>query len=528
MPTLWRSRRLHLLTAALLLPLLLVACGGKGGSKEVPANAVALVGDEPITRAAFASMLAADRLNGQPLPAAGTTAFRTERNKLLDQLVQEAELQQHARSQFGIEIDDAQVERQLDALRTRTSAGSESQFKALAQQGLTEARARAQIRQRLLGAAVLDQLSAQASVTDDEIERYYKSHLKGYERPATRRVSHILVRTRAQAEELERKLRSGAAFAALAKRYSIDDTTAASGGVLAGGITRGQTLPAFDRVAFSLKTNAISPPFPTESGWEIIEATSDVTPQKTTPLSAVRSAIEAALLTTKRRNALDRWANETRKTYAERVVYAPGFGPAPQTPSAGRLNLLDARNGRRPAVAPVEGEARALRRDPASHELVRGSAAEDAEAGAGGPSLRHCLDLGDRGERTAHAPRRRDRRPPAALPARRERVRCELAAVRIVERARREEEEEGAGRDAAAPVHRQAGCLPRRELVRLHVPMPVRPEVDVDRARPARDPDVPRPAVGDRRPRGDRRRQAESERESGGARHRLTSSRARC
>ncbi len=302
----------------------------------MPANAVALVGDESITRTAFASMLEADRLKGEPLPAAGTTAFRTERNKLLDQLVQEAELQQHARSQFGIEIDDAQVERQLDELRTRTSGGSESQFKAaLAQQGLTESRARAQIRQRLLGAAVFDQLSAQASVTDDEIERYYKSHLKGYERPATRRVSHILVRTRAQAEELERKLRNGAAFAALAKRYSIDDTTAASGGVLAGGITRGQTLPAFDRVAFSLKRNAVSPPFPTQSGWEIIEATSDVTPGKTTPLSGVRSAIEAALLSTKRRNALDRWAQETRKTYAERVVYAPGFGPAPQTPNAG-------------------------------------------------------------------------------------------------------------------------------------------------------------------------------------------------
>ena len=61
MPTLWRSRRLRLLTAALLLPVPLVACGGGGGSKEVPANAVALVGDEPITRAAFASMLAANR-----------------------------------------------------------------------------------------------------------------------------------------------------------------------------------------------------------------------------------------------------------------------------------------------------------------------------------------------------------------------------------------------------------------------------------------------------------------------------------
>ena len=97
---------------------------------------------------------------------------------------------------------------------------------------------------------------------------------------------------------------------------------------------QGETLPAFDRVAFALKTNAISEPVRTPSGWHIIEATSDVMPGTTTPLSSVRSTIEAALLSTKRQNALPRWIHETRTAYAPRVVYAPGFGPAPQTPTA--------------------------------------------------------------------------------------------------------------------------------------------------------------------------------------------------
>ena len=97
--------------------------------------------------------------------------------------------------------------------------------------------------------------------------------------------------------------------------------------MLAGGIEKGQTLPAFDRVAFSLKTNAISAPVRTQSGWHIIQATADVTPGTTTPLSEVRSTIEAALLSTKRQNALGQWVDETRAAYAKRVVYAPGFGP---------------------------------------------------------------------------------------------------------------------------------------------------------------------------------------------------------
>jgi foldase protein PrsA len=305
----------------------------------VPANAVALVGDEPITRAALASLLAAtrqsDRLKGQAFPPVGTPDFRTARNRLLDQLVEESEFEQQARSEFGIEIDDAQVERQFEQLRERTSGGSEARFReALAQQGVTEAQVRARLRQRLLGEAVFARLSAKASVSADEIQGYYRSHHKGYEQPATRRVSHILVRTRAEADELERKLRNGAGFAALARRYSIDESTAAAGGALAGGIVQGQTLPAFDRVAFALKTNAISEPVRTQSGWHIIEATSDVRPGTTTPLSSVQSTIEAALLATKRQDALPRWIRETRTEYDPRVVYAAGFGPPPQTPTA--------------------------------------------------------------------------------------------------------------------------------------------------------------------------------------------------
>jgi parvulin-like peptidyl-prolyl isomerase len=328
------SRRLRLaLGCLLLLPALVVACGGSGGPKTVPADAVALVDGQPITRAAFASLLATTRqgyrLKGQSFPAVGTAAFRKARNGLLDQLVLEAELEQHAHSEFGIAIGEEQVDRQVEQLRARMSDGSEASFRAaLARQGVTEAQVRSRIRTRLLGEAVLAQLSTRMSVSGDEIQRYYENHRKGYERPATRRLRHILVPTRAQADELARKLRAGADFAELARRYSIDAETAPAGGVLAGGVTKGQTLPAFDRVAFSLKTNAISAPVKTQGGWDIIQPTSDVSPQTTTPLDSVRPVIEAALLATKRQRALPRWVRETRDAYAKRVLYAPGFGPA--------------------------------------------------------------------------------------------------------------------------------------------------------------------------------------------------------
>lgn len=70
------------------------------------------------------------------------------------------------------------------------------------------------------------------------------------------RASHILVKTRAQAEKLLRRIRQGANFAALAKKYSTDTGSKVKGGDL-GYFARGSMVPAFDKAAFSMKPGQI-------------------------------------------------------------------------------------------------------------------------------------------------------------------------------------------------------------------------------------------------------------------------------
>ena len=317
--------------ALALLALTVAACGGSGGPKKVPANAVAIVGDVPITRAEVGAILAAHRRSaaGQQSPSPGTPEFRTERDRIVRELVQDAELEQRAKSDFGIEISDQQVDQQVAELRRRDYSDSEARLQAaLLRQGITETELRQRIRQQLLAGAVFDKFGTKTSVSDAEIEKYYRSHLEGYRQPASRPVSNILVSTRAEADRLERRLKAGADFAALARRYSTDPATASAGGRIAGGIVQGQAAPAIERAAFSLETNTISAPIHTKIGYEILRATAGMRPARTTPLSAVRDTIESQLLLEKKKTEVKQWVAETKAAYAKKIAYAPGFRPA--------------------------------------------------------------------------------------------------------------------------------------------------------------------------------------------------------
>ena len=100
-------------------------------------------------------------------------------------------------------------------------------------------------------------MTGKVSISDAEAAAYYKSHPEQYSTPAhvqpeSRDVRHILVKDKATADKIYSQLKSGGNFAALAKKYSLDPSKT-SGGQLT--ISKGQTVPQFDKVAFSLKEN---------------------------------------------------------------------------------------------------------------------------------------------------------------------------------------------------------------------------------------------------------------------------------
>jgi peptidyl-prolyl cis-trans isomerase D len=124
-------------------------------------------------------------------------------------------------------------------------------------------------------------VGATVQVSEDQLRQLYDQQVERFRVPERAHVRHILIKTvdrpasevpslQKKAEELLAKLKGGADFAELAKKNSEDPGSAEKGGDL-GWITRGQTVPEFEKAAFSLNLKELSGLIKTEYGFHIIQ-----------------------------------------------------------------------------------------------------------------------------------------------------------------------------------------------------------------------------------------------------------------
>jgi foldase protein PrsA len=319
-----------------LLPLLLLAlaatlvaaCGSSDSSKTVPSGAVALVGDEAIEKTDLDRLLAQTKTNyeaqKQEFPEVGTPQYETLKSTLLKGLVQQAQWEQ-AGAAMGVRVSDKEIDTRLDALKQQYFKGDEDKFKAeLDKQGLTVEQLREQVRARILSDKIYSAVIKKVKVTDAKIKAYYDSHKTQYLQPESREVRHILVKKKSLADELYAKLKNGADFAQLARKYTQDEASKADGGNFTA--YKGKTVEPFDKFVFAAKKGDVSKPIKTEFGWHLIEVLSEVKPAAPQPLADAKDTISSTLLQQEQNRALKAWVNDAQSQYD--VTYAPGYAPA--------------------------------------------------------------------------------------------------------------------------------------------------------------------------------------------------------
>jgi parvulin-like peptidyl-prolyl isomerase len=316
------------LLALVLVVTVAAGCGGSG-KVSVPSDSVATVGSEHITKSEFALLMDGTKrayvARKTPFPKAGTSQYKALQDQTMKYLVQQSELEQKAKT-LGIVVTDKDVQARIKQIKQQYFAGNEAKYKQqLKAQGLTEPLLALNLHGQILSEKIYNKVTGNVKVTDAEIKKYYDDHKSTYAQAASRDVRHILVNNKKLADSIEAQLKSGGDFAALAKKYSKDPGSAAQGGQLT--ITKGQTVAPFDKVAFSLQKNELSPPVHTTYGWHIIQALSPVKPATQQPLKDVKAAISSQLLQTKKTDVINKWVDDVNKEYAKKIGYQTGYVP---------------------------------------------------------------------------------------------------------------------------------------------------------------------------------------------------------
>jgi foldase protein PrsA len=310
--------------------LVFAACGGN----QVPAGAIAAVGDATVTQEQFDQIWAqakaqyASAQGAPPFPKEGTAGYDQLRASIVNYLVQNAIIMQQA-ADMKITVTQKQLDDRIKQIINSPQLGSQKKLDALLKkQGLTMEQLKTQLEAQMLQEAVRTQVGENAKVTEEQIKAYYNDpkNKQQFVVPDSIEARHVLVSTKAAAEKVQRLLaadNSDATWNKVAKQYSTDPGSKDKGGSL-GSFPKGRMVPEFEKVAFSIKPGTVSAPVKSQFGWHVIEVTKK-TPGSSKTFAEAKPMIEQSLKSQLQAKAWETWLADAVKKAD--IKYASGFDP---------------------------------------------------------------------------------------------------------------------------------------------------------------------------------------------------------
>ncbi|OHB53593.1 MAG: hypothetical protein A2Y07_04550 [Planctomycetes bacterium GWF2_50_10] len=260
------------------------------------------------------------------------------RKRAVEGLVVEAVLDKKIKEQ-NIAISDDEIKAEMEKQLKQQNMTEEDLKKILTMYGLSFDDYKAQLKKGLAYQKMLDsKMAGQADVNDAQAKEYYEKNPAEFKTPEQVRASHILISTRStdpnadansvkaaakkKADELMAQIKNGADFAELAKANSSCPSKDRGGDL--GFFGKGQMVPEFDAVAFSMKVGDVNGPVETQFGYHIIKVTEHKDPNTTTLEQALPQIKEK--LAAEKKGKLAQVYVEQLKSEAK-IVYPAGKEP---------------------------------------------------------------------------------------------------------------------------------------------------------------------------------------------------------
>jgi peptidyl-prolyl cis-trans isomerase C len=222
------------------------------------------------------------------------------KKEVLETLINQELLYLESQSK-GVKVEEKVVNERFDNLKKRFS--SEDEFKSALLKGKTsETALKSQMRKRMAIQQYVDKEFVQkVKVSEKEAKDYYASHPEMFKAPEQVRARHILIKVEPgteeskkskahkKLEEVQKKLRKGGDFEALAKEYSEGPSNVKGGDL--GYFRKGQMVKPFEEAAFSLPPDKVSDIVETRFGYHLIKVI-DKKPESTIAYEQVKDKLQ--------------------------------------------------------------------------------------------------------------------------------------------------------------------------------------------------------------------------------------------
>ena len=279
----------------------LTACGGPASSPDSEptsdGDVVVRVDGEGVTQDQVDAVRAEARLSGRG-DSAGAARDEAVRRLLLRR---EAE-------HLGIRIADDVVRQRVSDLEEQ-AGGKKALDDALDRASMTRDQLGRVVRHSLLAEAVADAKNPQIEASPAQVRAFYDRHRDDlYTTDASFRLGRITVPGEKLAEKLVRRLRRGASFPDLARRFSMDPATRYQDGdigwVSAFTVPR-EVLAAVEHVA----SGGVADPVWSAGKWQVFKVLGR-RPARVVPFAEAGEPIARELARRRRAKALDRWLDK--------------------------------------------------------------------------------------------------------------------------------------------------------------------------------------------------------------------------
>ena len=280
------------------------------------------------------------KISGQ-LPPAFVEQYKSQlRQQILEAMIIEQLLDEKIKEK-NIRVSDKEVDEQLEKIAAQQNLSLNDIKELMEARGQSLDDAKQRIKKGMTYQKLMEaQWAGKINVTEDEAKKYYDDNAKELEQV---RASHILIKpittdpntdpnqakakAKAKAEDLLKKINAGADFAELARANS-DCPSATQGGDL-GYFNRGQMVPAFEKVAFTLKPGQISDIVETQFGYHIIK----VTDRKNDTFAKAKDDCMKRLAQPKEAEFAEKYIDSLKAK--AKIIYPPGKEPkVPSSPAA--------------------------------------------------------------------------------------------------------------------------------------------------------------------------------------------------